>query len=136
MDSPTMMASINWLGVLLAVVASFAIGFLWYGPLFGKAWMAASGVSAEKAQSGNMAMIFGTTAVLQLIGAIVLSMFIGPDPVLGFAVGAGFAVGMFWIATALGVSYLYEQRPFAHWAVNASYNVVSYTVWGLIFGLV
>ncbi|MGH7443371.1 MAG: DUF1761 domain-containing protein [Longimicrobiales bacterium] len=135
MDSPTMMASINWLGVLLAVLASFALGFLWYGPLFGKTWMAASGVNADKAQSGNMAMIFGTTAVLQLIAAAVLSMFIGPDPELSYAIMAGFAVGAFWIATSLGTTYLYEQRPFAHWAVNASYNVVTYTVWGLIFAL-
>lgn len=136
MDSSTMAVSINWLGVVLAVVASFAIGFLWYGPLFGKTWMAATGITAESAQSASMGKIFGTATILQFIAAVVLSMFIGPDPTVGFAVGAGFAVGMFWVATALGVSYLYEQRTFAHWAVNASYNVVSYTVWGLIFGLV
>lgn len=32
-------ASINYLAVLIAAVASMIIGFLGYGPLFGKAWM-------------------------------------------------------------------------------------------------
>jgi len=30
----------NWLAVLVAVVASFVFGWLWYGPLFGKKWAA------------------------------------------------------------------------------------------------
>jgi hypothetical protein len=30
--------NINMLAVLLAVVANFILGFLWYTPLFGKAW--------------------------------------------------------------------------------------------------
>jgi Protein of unknown function (DUF1761) len=31
---------VNWAGVLVAVVASFIFGWLWYGPLFGKKWAA------------------------------------------------------------------------------------------------
>jgi hypothetical protein len=30
--------NINLLAILLAVVANFILGFLWYTPLFGKAW--------------------------------------------------------------------------------------------------
>ena len=29
---------INYLSVLLAVIASFFFGWLWYGPIFGKLW--------------------------------------------------------------------------------------------------
>ena len=29
---------INWLAILVAVVANFILGFLWYTPLFGKVW--------------------------------------------------------------------------------------------------
>jgi len=38
---------LNWWAVLLATVLGFALGGLWYGPLFGKAWLAAMGKSAE-----------------------------------------------------------------------------------------
>ncbi len=30
--------TINYIAVLVAVVANFILGFLWYTPLFGKAW--------------------------------------------------------------------------------------------------
>ncbi len=29
---------INWLAVLVAVIANFVLGWLWYGPLFAKPW--------------------------------------------------------------------------------------------------
>ena len=29
---------ISWLAIAVAVVANFFVGYLWYGPLFGKAW--------------------------------------------------------------------------------------------------
>ncbi len=33
-------AEINILGIILATIVSMGIGMLWYGPLFGKIWMA------------------------------------------------------------------------------------------------
>lgn len=129
------MPEINWLAVIAAAVATFLIGGLWYGPLFGKPWMRASGVTAEQAGKGNMAMIFGVSFVLQLIAAAVLAAFIGPEATFGFAVAAAAAVGLFWVAPAFGVVYLFEQRPLAHWAVNAGYHVVSFVVMGVILGL-
>ena len=35
---------VNVLGVLLAAVAMFFIGFIWYGLLFTEPWMAANGL--------------------------------------------------------------------------------------------
>ena len=35
---------INYLAVLAAVVLQFALGFLWYGPLFGESWMGMVGL--------------------------------------------------------------------------------------------
>lgn len=33
------MDSLNWLAIGIMTVASFALGALWHGPLFGKLWM-------------------------------------------------------------------------------------------------
>ena len=41
-----MWASVNYLAVLVAAVASMVIGSIWYGPLFGKKFMAASGMDS------------------------------------------------------------------------------------------
>lgn len=31
-------SSVNWLAVIVGFVVAYAAGWLWYGPLFGKAW--------------------------------------------------------------------------------------------------
>ena len=134
MDAGSAVGAINWLAVIVAAVATFALGALWYGPLMGKAWMKASGMTEEKAASANMARTFGVAFVLQLLAAFALAMFIGPDAELGFGVFAGFMTGTFFVATAFGVVYLFEQEPFALWGINASYHILSFTLMGAILG--
>ena len=55
------LGAINWLAVLVAVVAAQVVGFLWYGPLFSKQWMAALGRTQEevRAEGPGPAMIVG-----------------------------------------------------------------------------
>ena len=134
MDAGSVMGGIHWLAVIAAAVSTFLLGGLWYGPIAGRAWMAASGMTEEKARQGNMAVVFGVSFVLQLVAAFVLAMFIGAESTLAFGLFAGTSAGVAWVATALGVVYLFEQRPFAHWAVNAGYQIVSYMIMGAILG--
>lgn len=126
--------TVNWLAVIVAALAAFVLGGVWYGPLFGRAWMRASGVTEEQAKRGNMPLIFGLSFVLELIAAAVLAMFIGPDASFGFAVAAAASVGACWVAPAIGVLYLFEQRPLPHFLVNAGYHVVAFTLMGVILG--
>ena len=30
---------VNWIAIVVCVVAAMALGFVWYGPLFGKLWL-------------------------------------------------------------------------------------------------
>ncbi len=128
------LATIDWLAVLTAAVATFLIGGLWYGPLFGRRWMAASGVGEERLREGGRGRIFGVAFLLQLVAAAVLALFVPTQTTVGTGALAGFAVGLFWVATSLGVIYLYERRPLAHWAVNAGYQMIAYAVMGAILG--
>lgn len=53
--------SINYIAILVAVVANFFLGFVWYTPLFGKAWAKEMGFDTTiKPSGGQMAkgMIF------------------------------------------------------------------------------
>jgi len=97
--------------------------------------MRASGVTREKAAESNLARVLGLSFVLQVIAAAVLALFIGADATPSFAVFAAAAVGLFWVAPALGIVGLFEQRSFTHWAVNAGYHVVAFTTMGVILGL-
>ncbi len=42
---------INYLAVLVAVVLQFVLGFLWFGPLFGDAWMDMVGLDTASVQA-------------------------------------------------------------------------------------
>src|SRR5258708_12494050 len=39
---------LNYWAILAAVAASIALGFLWYGPIFGKAWIREMGMPADQ----------------------------------------------------------------------------------------
>lgn len=63
----------NFLFVALAALVPIAIGFLYYSPkAFGNAWMNATGLTPEKLQNGNKAVIFGTTIILSLMLSFML----------------------------------------------------------------
>ncbi|MBO6524190.1 MAG: DUF1761 domain-containing protein [Balneolaceae bacterium] len=130
-----MEAEINYLAVLVASLIGFVVGFLWYGPLFGKAWMAEVGMTEEKQQSGNMAKIFGTTFVLQVIMTYCLAMFLADDSI-DLAMGAfyGFLTGAGWILPTMIINNLYEQRSFKLSFIQGGYWVVVFTLMGLVLG--
>ena len=131
MDMGGAMGELNWLVVLLATVVPFVLGAVWYGPLLGKRWMAGAGMTEEKVAQANMGRTFGVAFLLQGVQAVVLAMFIG----LAVWLLAGVLVGTAWVATAVGVVYLFEQRPLDHFLVNAGYMVVSFSVMGAVLGL-
>jgi len=121
----------GWLGVLVAAVLAFVLGALWYGPLFGRVWMSAAGVTEAQVSEANMARIFALAFLLELIQAIVLRLLLR-DATVWDGVTTGLMVGGGWVATATGVFHLFEHRPAAHFFVNAGYAVLSFALMGAV----
>jgi hypothetical protein len=48
------MIDVNYWAILVAGIFSIVIGGLWYGPLFGKQWMALVGITPESMKSMKM----------------------------------------------------------------------------------
>ena len=46
----------------------------------------------------------------------------------------GLSIGLFWVATAYGVTYLFEQRTLRLWLINAGYYVALFAIMGTIVG--
>jgi hypothetical protein len=128
--------SINWLSVFVAALTGFVIGSLWYGPpLFQKTWMQLTGVTKEQGAKANVPLTFGGAYVLNVLGAAGLAAMMGTvrvGAICGVLYGA-FA-GLFFIATAIGVIYLFEMRPFKLWLINAGYQVVNFAAMGAVVG--
>ncbi|MBD3375335.1 DUF1761 family protein [candidate division KSB1 bacterium] len=129
-------ANVNWLAVLVATVSTFVIGGLWYSPLlFGKAWMKAADMTAEKIKQANMVKTYSLAFVFTLVAAINLGFFLAAPEVHAIN-GAlyGFLTGFGWVLPALGVISLFEQKNWTYILINGFYWVVSFTVMGLILG--
>jgi hypothetical protein len=126
----------NFLAVIAAAVASFALGAVWYSPaLFGKAWQRESGVTDQQMKTATMALIFGLTFVLCLVAAWMFAIFLGPRPPIAFGLGAGFAAGLCWVAASFGINYLFERRSLKLFLINGGYHTLQFTIIGLILGL-
>lgn len=135
MNLATAFAEINYLSVIVATIAAFAIGGLWYSPvLFGAVWQKELKLSNEEIQNTNMPLIFGGAFILNFIAAIVLEMFIGKSATWDFGLIAGLLVGIAWIATALGTNYLFARKTFKLFMIDASYFIVYFAVMGVILG--
>lgn len=130
------MPDVSLPATLVATLLGFGLGALWYGPLFGDAWMRALGVGREQLVIGfNPARTYGTTFVLGLIASYVFGLYLGPNPGRVFSIAAGAAAGVFWVATSLATNYLFEGRRVALIAINGGYHAVRFTLIGLAFGM-
>ncbi len=126
---------VNWLGVFLAALSAFVLGGLWYAPfLFGKPWLKATKLTDAELNTGSKALTFGGSFILALVAAFVFALFIGPQPGIPFAVGAGFGAGLFWVATSFGINYLFEKKSLVLFFINGGYHTVQFTLYGLILG--
>jgi hypothetical protein len=125
--------AINHLAVIAATVLAFVLGGLWYGPLFGAAWMRESGVTPEVAAKGNAGKIYGLAFLWTLVMAYNLAFFLG-QPSIGPGQGAlyGFATGFGWIAMGIFVIGLFERRSLALMLINGGYMTFTLTLMGAI----
>jgi Protein of unknown function (DUF1761) len=124
----------NWLTIIVAAVAGFMVGGLWYGPLLGKAWMAEHGFTEEELAKGNMAQIYGTTFVLSLISAVFLGHLLAhldPAPRQTMMISTGIALG--FIVPALGTNYLFSRASMKLFLIDAGYWLLFYTAMGAVF---
>lgn len=131
-------ASVNMWAVLVGAVASFAIGSLWYGPLFGKAWQKEVGLSDESIKGSNMARTFGGSFVLMVVMAFGMAWVFqrfGMESIdWSKGLQYGLYTGVFFVATSMGVNLLYELKSMRLWLINAGYQVLLLGLIGLILG--
>jgi len=63
----------NFIAILVAALVPTVLGFIWYHKsVFGKAWMAATGITDEDAKSGNMPLMMGLSLLFSFLLAIML----------------------------------------------------------------
>ncbi len=127
----------NILAVLASGIASLFIGFVWYGPLFGKPWGVYTGWTEEKIKTvagSKMGLTYGLTFVCALITAAVLSGFSNAMGLMGLSAGLilGLVAGFGFAAMAFATTHLFEHKPLGLWLIVSGYQIVYMTAAGII----
>ncbi len=130
---------INYLAVLVAGVASFALGTIWYSPvMFAKRWQKELGFTDEYLRQANMPLLMGGSLLMMIIMALGNAVFqqaiYGEATNLELGIKTGLAIGIFFSATTLAINYFYQRKSLMLWLIDALYQIIFCAIAGAIVG--
>lgn len=120
--------------VLAGTAAFFAVGALWYGVLFPKAWQRAARLGDADLKRGNMGVIFALTFAFEMLVAMVLWHLLArtdPPQFVVMMMAVGFAIGV--MIPAVGVNYLYQRKPLTLFLIDAGHFLFGMAAMGVVF---
>ena len=133
-------SELNFVGVLVAFVISFASGGIWFGPkTFYPIWMKARGIESGQltAQQNKPALLFGGTIIGVLVqtvtlGIVITSISVGREIGVLDGAGIGFALGV-GIAMFASLSHrLFGGENLKVWIIETANDALNLTIAGAI----
>ena len=127
---------INWLAVLVAGIAYFMLGGLWYSKaLFGTKW-----ASLQKIDMNDPNMKKGVGAIMfysfifMLLTAVGLAILIVRAGVMHIdgAVRLGLVTGLLFAVTSVSISFVYEKKPIALHFITGAYLLLGNIIAAII----
>ncbi len=137
---------INYYAILACGIANMILGFIWYGPLFGKPWSRLMGwgdMTPEK--MAEMQKSARPAYVVTFVGALLMAYVLAHGLVFGNAylgmsgVSAGL-MGAFWfwlgfvVPVTIGTVF-WDKKPWTLWFINAGYYLVALCMMATIISL-
>jgi Protein of unknown function (DUF1761) len=129
----------NYLAVVVAAVAYWILGAIWFGFLFGKSWLRLEHISDEQLaamKGAATAVPYVVSFVLGLLIAFVLAQLCAWRNATTAARGASLGV-LLWLGIVAPVTYttnMYEMRPANLFLINEGYVLVGLLLMGAILG--
>lgn len=135
-----MSVEINWLGVILAVISSMVVGFIWYSPgVFGTVWAKLAGVDmkTKKGMAGPMiATLIGSLLTAYILAHITwLAHAFFKNTYFMDAVNTAFWLALGISATTLVIHNSFERKPWKLTALAVGNRLVTIVVMGMVIGL-
>ncbi len=130
--------AVNGIAVIVAAIASMALGFVWYMTL-GNQWVAALGKTREQVMAnGNQATPFIISFVMQLVMAYGLALFV-PKLTGATSVANGLVAGLLvWLAfviTSMIINHRYQGSKWSLTLIDGGYLLGVLLVQGVVIGL-
>ncbi len=128
------LGGVNLLGVLVAALAVWMFGFVWYGLLFNEAWMAGHHYEPSDFE-GQSAAWMAVGAVIPLVQSFGIGWLMkradvaGPGPSILFSLLIAVLVGLPLMAYGLAYSPWHSLSVFA---IDGGHTLASFVIAGLI----
>ena len=127
---------INWLAVIVAGIAYFMLGGLWYSKaLFGSKWAALQKMDMNdpNMKKGVGAIMF-YSFILMLLTAIGLAILVVRMDVvlLSGAIKLCLVTGLLFAITSVSISFVYEKKPMALHFITGGYLLLGNIVAAII----
>ena len=125
--------------VLAAAAVNMIVGFIWYGPLFGKMWKKLMGFTDVHMKS--MRLSVAQAILLGCVTAVAMSYVLGHFVVFEGVTDVGRAWELaFWLwlgffATTTAGSFIWEGKPFKLFLLNTAEQLVALFLMTLVFAL-
>ncbi len=130
---------INYLAVLVSAVVSFAIGFLWYGQLFGKQRAVMTGFSKNSMKSMKIkpavSMSLGFFSMLLMSYVLAMFVFFTQSSTIMSGITLGFWIWLGFIATTTIGGVLWENKSPRIYILNNAYNLISILAMAVILSV-
>ena len=137
-------SGINYVAVIIAALAGFGVGAVWYSFLFQKPWMDAMGMTEADMQARradgsapSIAPLLAGSIVGNLVMAIILSALLHSLGAASFgaALGVAFLTWLGFVITVMGVNNSFGGRKPVLTAIDGAHWLVVLLVMGAIVGL-
>lgn len=125
----------NYPAVLVAAIAYWLLGGLWYGVLFNKPWTELEHMTAEQL-GANPTIPFIVSFLLEILIAYSLAqlcLFRNADT-MGRGASVGVLVWIGFVGPIALMTYMFEMRPRALFAINEFYSLFGLVLMGAILG--
>ena len=128
---------INYLAVVVATVAAFALGGVWYSPLlFAKMWVNAHGYTEEqvKAMQKSAGKAYGVSLVCQWLIALAMAVLVGYLHLVNLSQGLKLSALM-WVGFAfpLGLmANMFTEKRITVFLIDSGYQLVYLLIMGAI----
>ncbi len=126
----------NYAAVIVAAIAYWLLGAVWYGVLFGARWMVLENVSMEQAKSMNPVLPYVVSFVLNILIAYSLAQICiwRNADTIGRGASVGVLLWIGFIGPITYTTYMYEMRPKELFAINQFYPLAGLVLMGAIIG--
>lgn len=138
--SPSPPMELPYIPALVAALAQFIIGMMWYSPfMFGDMWMKLSGITKAQIEENMKKGMAGTMLgglLSSIVTALVLAYFLQMMQVMD-AMSAVKMAALLWLgfnAPVMIGGVLWEGKPCKLFVLQTSYYLVTWCVMGAIIG--